>query len=576
MRLTSEGEQPIDKFVKHKKDISLWYKEMEEYGLNKEEILIMEKHISKSYGIANTQEDVMRLSMDSKIANFDLLGANKLRKAIAKSNAKDTIKPVKDSFINSGLNNGNRIEILNYVWEKQIEPMLNYSFSEPHVLAYAMILLQELNLCYRYSPLYWKVACLSVNAGNITDEVNKGADYGAIAKAIGDMPRGFVLPPCINKSDMQFIPLASQGKAMYSLNAIVGIGEDVARAIIDNRPYNSFDDFYNKCIETKLVTTAKVYNLIKAGCFDNINPDRRRLMMEYVTRVTDQKNKLTVANIPKLCEYGLIPQDLSREYALYRFRKLLFDKKNLNQAINKSTGLYKMPNDLKDYYFKHYDNRFKDALDISDDGSYCLNNKLFDKIYKEEIIRLSEWLETKDAVETYNNYLKKVNWDKYCSGNILQWEMETICYYTNQHEMELIPLQNYVNCSNYFDLPKDPIVSEVKQWRGREFNIYKLDVIAGVVVDKNKNKHMITISTPEGCIDVKLDKGRFTHYDRSVEGDSSWLTRGNKLVIVGYRRGETFYPKTYKGHIYSHTIMKINDFNSKEVRFKMERLFDKE
>ena len=45
MRLSSEGEQPLDKFIKHKEDINLWYEEMEEFGLTKEEIKIMESKI---------------------------------------------------------------------------------------------------------------------------------------------------------------------------------------------------------------------------------------------------------------------------------------------------------------------------------------------------------------------------------------------------------------------------------------------------------------------------------------------------------------------------------------------------
>ena len=236
---------------------------------------------------------------------------NKLRKAVAKSKAKDSIESVRINFIESGLENGNRIELLNYVWDVQIVPMLGYAFSEPHVAGYSLILLQELNMAYKYTPLYWKVACLSVNAGNISEDVSKGADYGAIAKAIGDMPRGFVLPPCINQAEMQFIPLADKGKAMYSLNAINGIGDDVAKAIMENRPYLSFADFYQKCVETKLVTTAKVYNLIKAGAFDNLNADRRALMIDYVTRVTDEKTKLTTANIPKLFQFNLIPVEYS-------------------------------------------------------------------------------------------------------------------------------------------------------------------------------------------------------------------------------------------------------------------------
>ena len=56
---------------------------MKRYGLNKKEIEIMKKHLGKLYGVADTQESIMELSMDNEISGFDVVGANKLRKAVA-------------------------------------------------------------------------------------------------------------------------------------------------------------------------------------------------------------------------------------------------------------------------------------------------------------------------------------------------------------------------------------------------------------------------------------------------------------------------------------------------------------
>lgn len=82
--MSDDEEQPIDTFIKFKNDISLWYQEMREFGLNEEEIKILEKHLLKLNGVADTQESVMLLSMDENIAGFNVEWANKLRKAIAK------------------------------------------------------------------------------------------------------------------------------------------------------------------------------------------------------------------------------------------------------------------------------------------------------------------------------------------------------------------------------------------------------------------------------------------------------------------------------------------------------------
>ena len=61
---------------------------MQGFGLNKDEIKIMEDHLLILNGIADTQESVMQLTMDPRIAGFTIADANKLRKGIAKKSIK--------------------------------------------------------------------------------------------------------------------------------------------------------------------------------------------------------------------------------------------------------------------------------------------------------------------------------------------------------------------------------------------------------------------------------------------------------------------------------------------------------
>ncbi|HSQ89772.1 PHP domain-containing protein [Romboutsia sp.] len=576
MRLNpKEVELPINVYVRHKKDINIWYEDMKNYGLTEHEMEVLKSHLLKSYGVAPTQESIMKLSMDESISGFDLILANKLRKTVAKAYARHMADEVHQLMVEKGIEKGNREVFINYVWERFVVPQLKYSFSDPHLAGYTLILMQELNLATKYPTLYWNVACLSVQAGNISDEVNKGTDYGAIAKAIAGMEKGFVITPDINKAGMEFLPLKESNKAIYSLNAVNGIGEDVARAIIENRPYNTFDDFLTKCVETKLVTPSKVYTLIKAGCFDSIEPDRQKLMVDYVMYTTEKKEKLTTANIPKILEYGLLPEKYQAFGTLYQFRKLVFSKANLTEQINKSTGLYQIPANLLEYYYVNYHSCFEDAFEINLNGKESLNNKIFDKIYKEQIQPLTEWLATEDAIDKYNNFTRGINWNKYCSGSKEKWEMESICFYTDKHELDLIPLENSINIKNFCDLPREPEVVSTRKWRGRDIHEFRVDVIAGTVVEKNKNKSIITIATQSGdVVDIKLDKGRFSHYDRTTDQEKSWLTKGNKLLVVGYRRGETFYPKVYRQNLYQHSIMKIEgyDFENDIPVIKLDRL----
>lgn len=443
------------------------------------------------------------------------------------------------------------------------------AFSIPHTSAYSLILLQEMNLCYRYTPLYWKVACLSVNSGAISEEVSKTTDYGAIAKAIGNMPKGFILPPSINKAQLEFIPIAEDNKAMYSLTAINGIGKDVALNIINNRPYSNFMDFLQKCIATKQVPVSKGYMLIKGGCFDEFNKDRRELMMQYVMYVTETKDKLTTANIAKLLEYNLIPRDFEYEVTLYNYRKIVFSKKNA-----KDKNYFIVPSELVPYSEKVILDKVLDAFDYDDNANLCLNKNKFDKWYKQEIVRLTDWLDSEKAVESFNNYNRGLVWDKYCNGSIEKWSMDALSYYTDKHELDYIPLDRYFDIKNFNELSKEPVITEEKTWGKTTYKIYSLSTISGTVVHKDKAHSLITLNTQYGIVDVKMDKGRFAYYDRTVEDDPSWLAKGTKVVVVGYRRGENFILKTYKNSIYKHSIIKIDDCHNGEINFKLERSFN--
>lgn len=86
MRLmsTGDGETPLDRYVRFRNDISQWYKEMDEWGLTKEEQKILEKYIKEKFGNSVEQEDMMQIVQDPGISNFTLGEANKFRKCVSK------------------------------------------------------------------------------------------------------------------------------------------------------------------------------------------------------------------------------------------------------------------------------------------------------------------------------------------------------------------------------------------------------------------------------------------------------------------------------------------------------------
>ena len=77
------AEAPLDRFGRFKKDITLWYKEMTDYGLTEHEQEVVKKYAEKNYGLLPNQEDFMMVVQDPEVGGFDLLWADKLRKSIA-------------------------------------------------------------------------------------------------------------------------------------------------------------------------------------------------------------------------------------------------------------------------------------------------------------------------------------------------------------------------------------------------------------------------------------------------------------------------------------------------------------
>lgn len=127
MRLmtTEKGqESPIDKYVRFKNNIDLWYQEMDKEGLTKEEQKTLEPYFLSSYGTPASQEQLMQMLMDPNICGFTLEEANTARKIVGKKQI-NQIPKLKEKVLNSAKSNA----LGQYVWEHGAGPQMGYSFS---------------------------------------------------------------------------------------------------------------------------------------------------------------------------------------------------------------------------------------------------------------------------------------------------------------------------------------------------------------------------------------------------------------------------------------------------------------
>ena len=445
-----------------------------------------------------------------------------------------------------------------YFWDTVIRPQLGYAFSENHSLPYSFVGIQSLLLATNYNPIYWNTACLIVNSGSLSDENNESTDYTKQAKAIGDIRAAGIKMSLadVNKSDFGFKPDAENNMILFGLKGANKVGTDVVNEIIENRPYTSFYDFLNK---TNIAKQAMI-SLIKGGAFDSFG-DRKKIMGIYLWSVCDKKSKLTLQNFNGLIKNNLIPLELSTVRSIFEF----------NRYLKACCKINSVEFELDERALKFYTNNYGyDKLDYKNQNVY-LNMKDWDNIYQKEMDVAREWLkDNQDSLlKALNLKIFKEDWDKYATGSISAWEMESLCFYYHDHELKNLDNEKY-GISNFFDLSEEPEVEYFWNRGNASIPIYKIHTIAGTCIAKDKTKSCITLLTTEGVVNVKFRKEYFSLFDKQISEkqidgtkkvmEKSWFNRGTLLMIKGIRRGDDFVVKKYS-KTPGHQLYKITNLN---------------
>lgn len=598
MRLMGDGELPLTKYGRFKRVPDLWYDELHRYKLSYDEMRILEKYLLKKNGVGESQEVIMQMVMDPQISGFDMKEANKLRKTIAKKQFRE-IEQVKNMFYDKGREIGTSENLLNYVWNGQISMSLGYSFSEIHTTAYALIALQEMNLAYHYPIIYWNTACLSVNASAIstqdfynlldddvvtTDDTDKKAqnkiDYAKIADALSKFKKTCRIDlPNINESRLSFTPNSKHNSILYGLKGITRITDPVIEEIMINRPFTSLNDFISK-VTKKIVAKDKLINLIKCGAFDELeHKSRRQILEDYIWSVCEPKKNLTLQNANMLIDLNLLPDNLTYPSDVYKLTKELRRHRDGNKMWYCVDSL-EMPEDK----INAWRQIFIDAklpvkeLNIEGEPRKVVDSASWDAFYERNMEKIRSHIAAnkKELLNTLNETLFRNEFNKYCSGDELQWELDSINFYFNGH-----PLENAVKqmpiAVNKLENIVEGAQDGVFTIKGKEIPKMKLYTIAGTVIDRDTTKGLVTLQTVDGVVSLKVYKNLFAVYNRSVIDindageevmtEESFFEKGTHLLVTGIQRGATFVPKVYKstGH---HSIMKIIlDENNNFVRF---------
>lgn len=547
MRLMTQekgAETPMEKYVRFKNNISLWYKEMDQQGLTKEEQKILEPHFLRSYGVPPSQEQMMTMLQDPNICGFTLAEANAARKIVGKKQM-NKIPELREKVLNSAKSSA----LGHYVWNYGIGPQMGYSFSIIHALAYSFIGMQTLYLATHFNPVYWNTAYLIVNSGAIDEEEGEQSDYTKIAKAIGEIRNAGIKVSLvdINHSDFGFKPDVENNQILFGLKGLANVNNDFIKDIIDNRPYVSLLDFLNRVHPNKQA----MISLIKGGAFDQFS-SRTEAMIEYIWLTCDKKKRLTLQNMPGLIRYGLLPEDTEEQVMarrIYEFNRYLKAECKCSFKLD-----YFILDERAINFLTEID---KESMVVYEDNRFFLNMKDWDKqIYQPWMDVFRAWISAnkEEILDNLNTVIFMEDWNKYASGNISSWEMESLCFYYHDHELANINNSKY-GFVDFFSLPEEPQVEKVFKRGASLIPIYKLHKICGTCIAKNKTKSTVYLLTTTGVVAVKFRQEYFALFDkqtfqRNADGtkkviEKSWFNRGNMIVVQGIRRGDEFVTKKY-------------------------------
>lgn len=216
-----------------------------------------------TYGILVYQEQVMQTAQI--LAGFSLGEADLLRRAMSKKQPQ-LIEKERNKFIKGAVKKGRPEAVAENVYH-YIEQFANYGFNKSHAVAYTTIAFWLAYLKVHY-PAAFYTALLNSSGAN----KNKAAAYVMSAQEAGVK----LLGPNINLSKADYT--LRQGHILIGLKAIKGLRADFIQEIVTlSKPFASLTDFLRK-IDGKFLQADSIKTLIKAGCFDWDDKNRKKLL----------------------------------------------------------------------------------------------------------------------------------------------------------------------------------------------------------------------------------------------------------------------------------------------------------
>ncbi|MDH1264337.1 DNA polymerase III subunit alpha [Pseudomonas sp. GD03944] len=220
----------------------------------------LEPVLKPTYGVILYQEQVMQIAQ--VMAGYTLGGADMLRRAMGKKKPEEMAKQ-RGGFIEGCANNGIDADLAGNIFDL-VEKFAGYGFNKSHSAAYGLVSYQTAWLKAHY-PAPFMAAVLSADMHN-TDKVVILVEECRNMKLRID-------PPDVNVSEFKFT-VNDDGRIVYGLGAVKGVGEGPVEAIVESRQNGPFKDLFDFCsrVDLKRINKRTLEALVRSGALDRLGP----------------------------------------------------------------------------------------------------------------------------------------------------------------------------------------------------------------------------------------------------------------------------------------------------------------
>jgi len=242
--------------------------------------------LSDSYGVLSYQEDIMLASQ--RLAGFDDVGANALRKALGHWDSGSRLTRFADDFRSGCAANGVSSTVCEHVWG-MIASFAGYSFCKAHSASYAQVSFQCAWLKAHHPAVF--LARVIANEGGFYDP---GA-YLEEARRCGVAIRG----PCVLRSGWKTAPEGG-GAIRCGFHLVPHLGHPAAERIVAERaraPFAGITDLRRRCG----LDATRLDVLQRAGALDALTPAMSNAQRRWLVEA------LSLRPLPRLRE--ALPDD---------------------------------------------------------------------------------------------------------------------------------------------------------------------------------------------------------------------------------------------------------------------------